>query len=1214
MALEKETKRQSELVLEERVRWRETLKGQRREMVERCVDERRLLTTRTTQRLANGHIYKPHSNDNDNIHSDHSYDRHKRLEYEKFLDRNIFGHANDNEEVEDYGYYLETRRENKPLTGILSKFIQDPKQLIKKVKSEDDSSPLDSPIVMNDEIDNQGTFKLIDALFLLGPHDDDVNRICLLNPLSTVTERVEPHILFECGSVPGVETEVLPFFSFPSGVEVTTSATSKRPTKSFVFVLASHTYSQYAICMVVPRTFKDPANPSSNRLITTEYSICVVTRLPFISYLTHILHRSDLMGWIFPSLKEPIQARDSPQDIILPVLYSLNDLANRLRRMKVLFEIPEDPIVEADDCLLKYDSVEFTLPWRSIDGVNQMKNRDTFILPRDKHAELFYTQIQSRVEIMQVQRPLIDRENTFYTLMWSLPILLKHLPLEEIMLVLGCALTEMRVIIHAPDLHVVSGCLLALANLLRPLKWAGVIIVTLPSSSLYMNYLESPVPMIVGMQQLPSDFQLKDGTVIVDPLHNAAHKAVQLHSKDVVESHTLTLPHTAVLIKNLKDQAENILRTAKKYNRMAYATDEDARNSNYKPPIELDATTDDGQLFLSSVSAFVSILETHLTTVVNTAVFLTREQSRQQKMKANIGKTESIDSFRKKASVDLMDDHSDIGDTHSDAGDNKSQISIASDESEALPPMEKDAPRLNTRGQNDSHLLFVRRLMATQMFEDYCHVASETHKKAVIRAKISKLDSSKSKLADSNQDVASQRNPVRRYSTDANGMSLKNVFNNNDSLISLFITILSGSTPITEEQLQYMNDSINENENIEVQHRDVFCNGRCGGMANSPLCTSLCVTLWEQQVYRESQKQKMQELLIKHRNSQFVIVRKKLLKAVPRIRPIQHPRETDSQYEKRCGTVFKNINNETMNISALEGDADYESNPKVSTALKQLSKYFVNRELSRIARNKRREELELRNRELRELCAIKIQAIARGYFVRFDTLKLFNRLVEAKLSVLGSKIKARNIIRKAMARRQLWLVRAILDDFKQERAASPIVGPIGIKSPTSSIKKIHNVPYEIAASKPSIVNNDKSNRSLQNQTSSNKEKSKTLHLGERATGALSKFFRSVFPEAQTSNSSNSRSIDKKSKSVLVETAPVDTKKSATIPLKADLSTHSKRADSKLTVAPHSSVDIKNESSPGSDDSQTVSINFLLIVSYLSLLLILEADMERYQQS
>jgi len=479
-----------------------------------------------------------------------------------------------------------------------------------------------------------------------------------------------------------------------------------------------------------------------------------------------------------------------------------------------LFEMPDDPLMEADDCLLKYDSVELTLPWRSVDGVNQMKNKDIFILPRDKHADLFYTQIQSRVEIMQVKRPLIDRENTFYTLMWSLPILLKHLPLEEIMLVIGCALTEMRVIIHAPDLHVVSGCLLALTSLLRPLKWAGVIIVTLPSSSIYMNYLESPVPMIVGMQHLPSDFQLRDGTVIVDPLHNAAHKAVQLHSKDVVESHTLTLPHTSIFIKSLKDQADTILRSSKKYYRMAESLDANARNSEYKVPIELDANSDQGQLFLSSISAFITIFETHLTTVVNTAVFLSREQSRQQKLQAVAKKMQSNEGLRRQGSLDVADDHSDVGDAFSDVGDNKSQISMTSDDNEVLPPMEKDAPRLITRGQSDSHILFVKRLMATQMFEDYCHVASETHKKAVIRSKTLKEEMSKNAGATKqDREVTSHRNSMRRYSYDANGMSVKNVFNNNDSLVSLFITVLSGSAPITEEQLKKMNDIINENEN-----------------------------------------------------------------------------------------------------------------------------------------------------------------------------------------------------------------------------------------------------------------------------------------------------------------------------------------------------------------------------------------------------------------
>lgn len=355
MALEKETKRQSSLVLEERLRWRESLKDQRKELVERYVDERRL-TSNTKPNLVNlfsNQRYKTHTLDQASTGF---------LESEKFLNRNIFGYANDSDDDNDYGYYVENRKETKPLSGILSKFIIDPK-VVKKVKSEDDVA--DSNELAHEVVDNQGTFRLIDALFLLGPHDDDVNRVCLTNPLSSVTERVEPHNLFECGIVPGVETEVLPFFSFPSGVEVITSSSgsTKRPIKNHAFVLASHTYSQYAICMVVPRTFKDPTNPTSDRLITTEYCICVVTRLPFINYIIHILHRSELMGWIFPNLTEPIQANDSPGNIIPPILYSLNDLANRLKRIKVLFEIPEDVMADVEDYELKHDSIEFTLQW-----------------------------------------------------------------------------------------------------------------------------------------------------------------------------------------------------------------------------------------------------------------------------------------------------------------------------------------------------------------------------------------------------------------------------------------------------------------------------------------------------------------------------------------------------------------------------------------------------------------------------------------------------------------------------------------------------------------------------------------------------------------------------------------------------------------------------------------------------------------------------------
>ncbi len=74
-----------------------------------------------------------------------------------------------------------------------------------------------------------------------------------------------------------------------------------------------------------------------------------------------------------------------------------------------------------------------------------------------------------------------DREVCFHTLLWSLPILLKYLPLDQLILAVGCALSEMKIVVLSPDNSVVSGCLLALVHLLRPMRWSGNIVVTLPS-------------------------------------------------------------------------------------------------------------------------------------------------------------------------------------------------------------------------------------------------------------------------------------------------------------------------------------------------------------------------------------------------------------------------------------------------------------------------------------------------------------------------------------------------------------------------------------------------------------------------------------------------------------------------------------------------------------------------------------------------------------
>jgi hypothetical protein len=79
-------------------------------------------------------------------------------------------------------------------------------------------------------------------------------------------------------------------------------------------------------------------------------------------------------------------------------------------------------------------------------------------------------------------------------------------------------MTEMQVVVICQNLRVLSACVFSLLLLLRPLNWAGPVIVALPMS--LHTYLESPVPLIVGVQQLPENFSFVQGMVLVAPSTN----------------------------------------------------------------------------------------------------------------------------------------------------------------------------------------------------------------------------------------------------------------------------------------------------------------------------------------------------------------------------------------------------------------------------------------------------------------------------------------------------------------------------------------------------------------------------------------------------------------------------------------------------------------------------------------------------------------------
>ena len=352
--------------------------------------------------------------------------------------------------------------------------------------------------------------------------------------------------------------------------------------RCFSFLLSNNTSNQYGVCLQFTRTFKDL---SKGVHVTCDYCVCMISKLPFLSYLFNLLLQLDAQGGL--DFLEPVQ-RFNPDNFLIPPTFKiLVEFTRLLRGVKVpLYRLGakylardyvEEDVIRSDVKKSSYSPISFNMVVKPVltDGVlghfmdlaahsygisqavappSQYVSSPSPPLSKSSKAtkkSLFgvfrrdlmgsysslppaATQTKPLLPTTQPEPPFLqsprrnisdsllaqleeerEKEVCFHTLLWALPALLRHLPLDQIILAVGCALTEMRVVVVGTDLGVVSGCVLALVNLLRPLKWAGPVIVTLPSS--LHAYLESPVPLILGMQSLPEGFKLAPGIIMIDP-------------------------------------------------------------------------------------------------------------------------------------------------------------------------------------------------------------------------------------------------------------------------------------------------------------------------------------------------------------------------------------------------------------------------------------------------------------------------------------------------------------------------------------------------------------------------------------------------------------------------------------------------------------------------------------------------------------------------
>ncbi|GMH76814.1 hypothetical protein TrST_g11403 [Triparma strigata] len=138
--------------------------------------------------------------------------------------------------------------------------------------------------------------------------------------------------------------------------------------------------------------------------------------------------------------------------------------------------------------------------------------------------------------------------DTDMILEWALPVLLGLLSLEDLTMVLGCAMCEMQCVFVCDNVSQLSAAVTAVVGLLRPLKWACPIIVTLPTS-LHI-YLESPVPVFLGVTSLPPNHVPPGGQVLVH-LGKRQKDRVQLSEEDMAKYIDHVMPGSSELAYNL---------------------------------------------------------------------------------------------------------------------------------------------------------------------------------------------------------------------------------------------------------------------------------------------------------------------------------------------------------------------------------------------------------------------------------------------------------------------------------------------------------------------------------------------------------------------------------------------------------------------------------------------------------------------------------------
>ncbi|XP_068665495.1 uncharacterized protein [Aristolochia californica] len=115
-------------------------------------------------------------------------------------------------------------------------------------------------------------------------------------------------------------------------------------------------------------------------------------------------------------------------------------------------------------------------------------------------------------EPSEVNARLTAAEEAFSLSIWTTATICRALSLQSVLALLTGVLLEKQVVIICPNLGILSATVLSIIPIIRPFHWQSLFLPVLPQKM--HDFLDAPVPFIVGIQEKPADLKMKASNLV----------------------------------------------------------------------------------------------------------------------------------------------------------------------------------------------------------------------------------------------------------------------------------------------------------------------------------------------------------------------------------------------------------------------------------------------------------------------------------------------------------------------------------------------------------------------------------------------------------------------------------------------------------------------------------------------------------------------------